>query len=849
MADLGATFTDAEIAKTEKELKAVYNKAYKDILQKQKDFNEKYKIKEEKKLKQVASGQMTQEEFDHWKKGQVFQGKQWENKKKQILGTIYKTNDIATGIVNEKTSNVFAFNANYTAYDLEHGAGVNFGFGFYDEATVVNLIKNNPQLLPKWKIDQPKDYTWNQKKLNRQINLGIIEGESLDKIANRLSDALVTQNFNKMRTFARTAMTGAQNSGRQFTLENAKGLGIKLKKEWMATLDAHTRINHRELDGQKVDTDKEFEVGGMKIRYPGDPLAPPAMVYNCRCTMVGDIDNYPSFYDRYDNVNGKRVKNMTYKEWEAENIKAAKAAEDTVKMLDESEASGLLSLFSNKKMSNLYNEMREIDTKTATAFYNELKSMGKPSEIWQQYLDGTLPSNIDTSRLNGILQTYAEKKGLNVPGGNIIPPPTPTTGTNLKEIFSGKKMSNVYNEMKTVDKSIANQFYKELGNMGKPSDVWQQYLDGKLTPDQRSKIEGFLNDYANKAGLIKPITPAGLNIKGLVGDKKMSNFYNELKAIDTKIANQFYNELKSMGKPSEIWEKYVNGEIKSEKLDNILKQHFGEKITPKTELKPKAEAKSKTEIKPKKKEKTADKNWIETQIDKEKFNLSAEDGKKAREQAIDAIMKTPENYRKCFADTLKKVKFFNENDKAFYKDSQKGISINFDKILKRDKSLGTLFHETGHAMDYAYMYARNKNKRVWNKDRTSQLPQFLSAIEKDLQHISKNRNSLGYNKDMWDDASKGVQDFFSALRPLNDKGPRKNKIPRNLLDLRYNWSHSYDYYTRYDDPMVDAASELFANISGGYGDPNQMKYMQKYFPNSVEAFNGIIEEMAKTIKL
>lgn len=316
MADLGATFTDAEIAKTEKELKAVYNKAYKDILQKQKDFNEKYKIKEEKKLKQVASGQMTQEEFDHWKKGQVFQGKQWENKKKQILGTIYKTNDVATGIVNGKTHNVFAFNANYTAYDLEHGAGVNFGFELYDETTVTNLIKNDPQLLPKWKIDQPKDYSWNQKKLNRQINLGIIEGESLDKIANRLSDTLVTQNFNKMRTFARTAMTGAQNSGRQIRLEEAKKLGINLKKEWMATLDAHTRINHRELDGQKVEMEESFEIKGIKIRYPGDPLAPPAMVYNCRCTMVGDLINYPATYDRYDNIDGKRIKGMTYKEWE-----------------------------------------------------------------------------------------------------------------------------------------------------------------------------------------------------------------------------------------------------------------------------------------------------------------------------------------------------------------------------------------------------------------------------------------------------------------------------------------------------------------------------------------------------
>lgn len=316
MADPGATFTDAEIKAVEKELKAVYNKAYKELLQKQKEFNAKYAAKEAKKLKQLASGQITQEEFDAWKAGQIFQSKQWEDKKNQILNTMYNANSTAADIINGKTKDVFSFNANYTAYSLEHGAGVNFGFELYDEASVVNLIRNDPQLLPEWKIDQPKDYTWNQKKLNRQINLGIIEGESLDKIANRLSKSLVSQNFNKMRTFARTAMTGAQNAGRQIRLEEAKKLGINVKKEWMATLDAHTRMTHRKLDGQKVDTDKSFDINGMSIRFPGDPLAPAALVYNCRCTMVGDLVNYPSTYDRYDNIDGKRIKGMTYSEWE-----------------------------------------------------------------------------------------------------------------------------------------------------------------------------------------------------------------------------------------------------------------------------------------------------------------------------------------------------------------------------------------------------------------------------------------------------------------------------------------------------------------------------------------------------
>ena len=508
MADLGATFADAEITATEKELKAVYNKAYKDILQKQKDFNKKYAAKEAKKLKQLASGQITQEEFDAWKAGQVFQSKQWEDKKKQILNTLYNTNSIAADIVNGKTSNVFSFNANYTAYSLEHGAGVNFGFGLYDSATVKNLIKNNPQLLPEWKIDQPKDYVWNQKKLNKQISLGIIEGESLDKIATRLSESLVSSNFNKMRTFARTAMTGAQNSGRQIRLEEAKKLGINVKKEWMATLDAHTRMTHRKLDGQKVDTDKSFDINGMSIRFPGDPLAPAALVYNCRCTMVGDLVNYPATYDRYDNVDGKRIKGMTYDEWEAakkkgDDISPIPLTYSQIGLYNQS--ADLLELFKDKKMSNVYNEMKAVDSKAANQFYSELKTMGKPSEVWQQYVNGTLPDD-QLKSIDDMLQNYADSAGLLKK--------TP----DVKELFKDKKMSNVYNEMKAVDSKAANQFYNELKGLGKPSDVWQQYMNGTLDKASSDKLTGLLEQYANKAnGVPSPVKDPSEIAKSVLG--------------------------------------------------------------------------------------------------------------------------------------------------------------------------------------------------------------------------------------------------------------------------------------------------------------------------------------------
>lgn len=314
MSDIASKYTDAQIKKLQHELDVVYKQAEIDIRRKMEDFNRRYKAKEQIHLKELRQGKITQEDFDAWKRGQVFQGQQWQAKRDQILDTMHRTNEIATNIINGRASGIFVANANFMGYSLEHGTGVNFGFGLYDSRTVVNLIKSNPQILPKWKIDEPKDYSWSQKKLNRSITQGIIQGESLDQIAKRLANKLSTQNLNKMKTFARTAMTGAQNSGRQTRFEEAKNKGIDLMKEWIASLDSHTRDSHRDVDGEQVEVDKRFS---NFLMFPGEPGGAPAEVYNCRCTMAGEVKKYPSrYHQRYDNTTGKKISNMSYREWE-----------------------------------------------------------------------------------------------------------------------------------------------------------------------------------------------------------------------------------------------------------------------------------------------------------------------------------------------------------------------------------------------------------------------------------------------------------------------------------------------------------------------------------------------------
>ena len=323
--DLGVLYTDKELRDIEKKISKLYAQAKKDIEAKLADFTEKAERKERIYIQKVKAGEMTQEEFDHWKSGVVFRGKQWENKMTQVSNVLADTNATATNILRSREIGAFTMNGNYAAYDIEHGFGVDFGFDLYDEKTVARLIADDPNILPFKKLDKKKDVRWNFKNIRSQITQGILQGESIPKIAERLAEVVPDRNKKQMVLHARTAMTAAQNAGRQERYKEAEELGIKFKKVWLATLDARTRDAHADLDGQAVKPDKPFKIDGYEIEYPGDPHAAPEMVYNCRCTMVTELDDYPSSFTRRETSTGRIIGNMSYRDWEKWKAKEEKA--------------------------------------------------------------------------------------------------------------------------------------------------------------------------------------------------------------------------------------------------------------------------------------------------------------------------------------------------------------------------------------------------------------------------------------------------------------------------------------------------------------------------------------------
>ena len=308
--------TDIQLSELEHRIREIYGKASEELQEKVDAYFAEFEKRDEEHKNLLDAGEITPEQYVQWRLAQIGRGRRFEALLNELTQRMTTANQVATSYMNDATPTIYSLNRNYAAYTIEQVGG-DIGFTLYDEQTVARLIRDNPQLLPRPKVDIPKDLRWNRQKMVAEVTSGILQGESIEKIASRFQNVTDMNRTAALRN-ARTAVTGAQNAGRQDTYQAAANMGVGLQKEWVATLDGKTRHSHRQLDGEVVDYDAEFSNG---CRYPGDSRGKAAEVYNCRCTMVAKVEGV-------DTSDAKRrardpetgewvlIQNMTYAEWE-----------------------------------------------------------------------------------------------------------------------------------------------------------------------------------------------------------------------------------------------------------------------------------------------------------------------------------------------------------------------------------------------------------------------------------------------------------------------------------------------------------------------------------------------------
>ena len=286
MADIAHTKTDQKLEEMEKRLSAIYSRAEKEIQQTADEYFSKFAKQDEAKRKLLEQGKITEDEYKKWRKGKVMYGKRFTEMKEQCAKQLLNVNKTAVAYINGELPEVYALNYNALESAVDGVGG--YSFTLVDADTVRNLAVTDTSLLPYKEIDPAKDIPWNMKKINAETLQGILQGESMDKIAKRIMNV---QEMNKTQAIrsARTIVTGAENKGRQDSYKRAEKDGIVMKREWIATNDSRTRHWHAELDGVEVDIDEPWVNDFGEIMFPGDPSADPANTYNCRCSMAAKV--------------------------------------------------------------------------------------------------------------------------------------------------------------------------------------------------------------------------------------------------------------------------------------------------------------------------------------------------------------------------------------------------------------------------------------------------------------------------------------------------------------------------------------------------------------------------------
>lgn len=307
MTDPAHKKVDQQIENLEKRLYEQYEQAFREMEAKRRDFMASFELQRQGKEYQLKHGQISEKHYKAWLKEQAMRAGWYREMTKSLAADMNSINEMAANMINDELPEVYADNFNYGTYTVEAGARVNTSFTLVDRDTVYELAQGDTRLLPDVNVDKKKDVDWNRKKFNAAIMQSVLQGESVAHAAVRLQK-VVGMNYNAAVRNARTALTSAENKGRIRSYERAEEMGIKLQKQWLATLDKRTRDTHRMLDGETIPINETF---WNQCEYPGDPDGPAEEVYNCRCTLVSVIENL----DYSDMKRESRLGSMSYEEW------------------------------------------------------------------------------------------------------------------------------------------------------------------------------------------------------------------------------------------------------------------------------------------------------------------------------------------------------------------------------------------------------------------------------------------------------------------------------------------------------------------------------------------------------
>ncbi len=321
--DIADEETEKVLKEIENQISKEYAQAEKEVAKKLDDYLKKFEVKDELKRKAVANGIISEKEYKEWRIGQIMIGQRWTEMRNTLAQDLTNADKIARSIAFEHMPYVYAINHDYSTFLIEKASLLETSYTLYDRHAMEQLVKDTDTFIPapgrkvSRDIKEGKALAWNNKLVQSAMMQSLLQGEAIPDIATRLAKTVGDSDRKAAIRNARTLTTGIENAGRIASYKQANDMGIKTRKQWLATLDDRTRHWHASLDGEIVDYDEPFENELGEIMFPGDPAADPGNIFNCRCTLIPSIKGFERDVSDMNLRHDDHLGDMTYDEWKA----------------------------------------------------------------------------------------------------------------------------------------------------------------------------------------------------------------------------------------------------------------------------------------------------------------------------------------------------------------------------------------------------------------------------------------------------------------------------------------------------------------------------------------------------
>lgn len=242
-----------------KQLEAQYKKALEDI-------NERIKI--------LQSDELTT--------SSIYRIEHQKALKAQVEAILEKLHSDEYSTISQFLSEAYTDAFVFAAYDM-FGQGVPLILAI-DPKDAVRAILTDSKISEDLYTALGVDITKLKQSISAEISRGLASDMPYSEIARNIYNTTKAP-MARAKTIVATEAHRIQEAAVYDLHKKAKSRGADIVRQWNSTLDGRTRDAHRRMDGQIVEVDEPFVMGGQKAMYPGN-FGDPAQDCNCRCTVL-----------------------------------------------------------------------------------------------------------------------------------------------------------------------------------------------------------------------------------------------------------------------------------------------------------------------------------------------------------------------------------------------------------------------------------------------------------------------------------------------------------------------------------------------------------------------------------